>query len=230
MGLKLHRVDVYLNLAISAAVRLWDRSALYVRNLVADLELRDVFELGFVETPALQGNQADGLAGSIHAQDNGWQSPRRQPAQVGQGEVGDVAKRSVGVSAWFEINFDQADAGERARLGVIDVCAQSEEALECVRNIRFDLLRRHAVVKGGNDDYRYVDLGKEIDRHAEHVEDADQHDHQAEHDDEVGVFEGKLGHYWSPPWSSCKSIMLSGARVMSPAGVGVKMGWTNSPS
>ena len=44
--------------------------------------------------------------------------------------------------------------------------------------------RRHAVVERGHHDYRHVDLGKQIHRHADDGDHADQRHHQAKHDDE----------------------------------------------
>ena len=199
MGLEFEGIDVYLNLAVSAPVRLRHRRALHVGYLVAHLKLRDVFELRFVKALAFQRNQANRLARGIHSQHNRWQRAWRQAAQVGHSKVGDVAERGIRVGSRFEIDFDQADAGQRARLGVIDIRPESEKTLKRICDIRLDLLRRHAAVEGRNHHHRNIDLGKKIDRHAEHIEDADQHDHQAQHDDEIGIFEGKLGHYCSPP-------------------------------
>jgi len=81
---------------------------------------------------SLQCDQADGLRGGVHAQHDGRQRARRQAAQVGHGQVGDVTERRVGIGAGLEVDFDEAHAGQRARLAVVDVCAQREEALEGV--------------------------------------------------------------------------------------------------
>ena len=73
----------------------------------------------------------------------------------------------VGIGARLEVDLDEADAGQRARFAVVDVGGQGEEALEGIGDVGFDLLRRHAVVERGHHHHRHVDLGKQIDRHAE---------------------------------------------------------------
>ena len=90
-----------------------------------------------------------------------------QAAQVGHGEVGDVADRDVGIGAGLEVDLDQADAGKRARFAVVDIGGQGEEALEGVGDVGLDLLRRHAVVERGDDHNGHVDLREKIDGHAE---------------------------------------------------------------
>ena len=84
-GLHLERVDVNLNLAVGAAVGLRDRGALDVGDLIADLELSEIFELRFVEAFAFEGDQADRLRGGVSAQDDRRQRARRQTAEVGHG-------------------------------------------------------------------------------------------------------------------------------------------------
>ena len=124
----------------------------------------------------------------------------------------------------FEVNLDQAHAGQRARLGVIHIRSQGEEALEGVGDVRFNLLRRHTVVKRSDHDHWHVDAGEKVDRHAEQVEHADQHHHETKHDDEVGIAQGKLRHYCAPPSSLLMSTMLFEALLVSLAGVGVTAG------
>ena len=129
----------------------------------------------------------------------GGSVPWRQAAQIGHGQVGDVAQRRIRIGARLEVDLDQADAGQRARFAVVDIRAQGKESLKGVGDVGFDLLRRHAVVESRHHHHRHIDLGKQIDRHAGNVDHADQHDHQAQHDDEEGICERKLRHYCSPP-------------------------------
>ena len=48
---------------------------------------------------------------------------------------------------------------------MVDSAPQGEEALVAVRDVGFDLLRRHARIKSRNDDYGDIDFGKQIDGH-----------------------------------------------------------------
>ena len=67
---------------------------------------------------------------------------------------------AFGIRARLKVDLDQADAGQRARLNVVDTAAEGEEPFVAVGDVRFNLLRRHARVKGCNDDDRDVDLGE----------------------------------------------------------------------
>ena len=96
------------------------------------------------------------------------QRARRQAPQLRHGQVGDGGDRGVGIGAGLEIDLDQAHAGQRSRLDVVDAAAQREEPLEGIRDVGFNLLRRHAVVKRRHHDNGNLDLGKQIDRHARH--------------------------------------------------------------
>src|ERR1017187_9974652 len=48
------------------------------------------------------------LRRGVHAQHHWRQRPRRQAAQVGHRQVGDVAQGCVWISAWLEIDLDEA--------------------------------------------------------------------------------------------------------------------------
>jgi hypothetical protein len=194
VGFELEWIDVDLNLAIAAAVGLRHGGAGHVGDLVADLELCEVFEIGLVEAFALERDEAYWLARCGHAEHDGRQCPGGQAAQISHGEVGDVAERGVRVGTRTEVDLDERDAGERTRLDVIDIGAEGEKALEGVGDVAFDLLRRHAGVERGNDDDGNIDGREEIDRHGDDVDDADDQYHESDHDDEEGIAEGKLGH------------------------------------
>ena len=60
-------------------------------NLVADLELGQVVQLGFGESFALHGQQAHRQAGGVELQHHRRQGSRRQSLQVGQRQVGNLA-------------------------------------------------------------------------------------------------------------------------------------------
>ena len=193
-GLQLDGIDVELDLPVLSAVGLGHRGAGNVGNLVANVELSLIVQLGFGQSLALQSHQANRHAGGVELQHDRRQRALRQPSQVSHRQVGDLADRRVRIGSRLEVNLDQADAGERSRLDVVDVAAQREEALEGVGDVAFDLLRRHAAVERGHHDDRNLDLRKQIDRHARHRGHADHDDDQAEHQNEERMLDGKTGH------------------------------------
>ena len=184
-----------MNLAIGASIGLRNRGALHVGDLIAHLELRQVFEAGFVQAFALERHQTDRLRGSGHAQHHGRQRAGGQTAQVGHRKVGDVAQRRIGIGAWLEVDLDEAHAGERARFAVVHVGGQREEALEGVGDIGFDLLRRHTVIERSHDDHRHIDRWEKVHWHVRHGHCSDEHHYQAEHEDEKGITQGEAWHY-----------------------------------
>src|SRR6185437_4090832 len=78
---------------------------------------------------------------------------------------------------------------------MVDVAAQREESLEGVGDVGFHLLRRHARVERGYHDNRHINLGKQVHRHLHDSGDAHHGHDQAQHEDEVGIFDCKLRHY-----------------------------------
>ena len=70
MRFELQGIYKDLDLSIGPAKRLGDRRAPHVSNLVANAKLRQVFQLGLVQSLAFQSNQANGLTGCRHAQNH----------------------------------------------------------------------------------------------------------------------------------------------------------------
>ncbi len=194
VSFQLDGIDEYLDLPVGSTKRLRDGSTWHICDLIPDLELGEVFQLRFAETLAFQREQAHRQAGGVELQHHGRQGSWRKPAQVCHGEIGNVAECGVGIGAGLKINFDETDAGEGARFDVVDVAAKSEESLEGVGNVGFNLLRRHASVEGSNYDDRDVDLREQVHRHAHHGGDANHCDHQTDHDDEIRICQSKLRH------------------------------------
>ena len=199
VSFQLHRIDVHLDLAILPAERLRHRCARHIRNLVAHGELPDVVQLGFVQSLALQRDQTYRQARRIELQHHRRQGAGRQATKLRHGQVGNRADRGVGIRARLEVHTNQAHAGERARFDVIDPAAEREKALEGIGDVRFDLFRRHAVVERRHHHDRNVDVGKQIDRHADERGHADHGDDQAHHDDEEGVADRETRHQFVPP-------------------------------
>ena len=114
MRFELQRIYKDLNLSICAAKRLGDRRALHVSNLVANGELRQIFQLGLIQAFAFQGHQADGLTGCRHTQNDRGKRSRGEASQVCERQIGNVAQCGVGVRSRAKVNFDQTHPCEGA--------------------------------------------------------------------------------------------------------------------
>jgi hypothetical protein len=53
---------------------------------------------------------------------------------------------------------------------MVDIRAKREKPLECIRDVSFNLLWRHAVVKRGHNHHGHVDLGKKIHGHLNNID------------------------------------------------------------
>ena len=157
-------------------------------------ELAEIAQLGLVQALAFERDQADRQARGVELLDDRRQRAGRQAAQVGHREVRDLGDVRVGARARLEVDLDDADAGQRPRLHVIDAGPEREEPLEAAGDVGLDLLGRHAVVERGDDDLRDVDVGKQVDGHAHDAREPDDGDDQPDDDDEVRVANGESGH------------------------------------
>ena len=192
MGLQLQRVDVHHDLAVAAAVGRRHGGARNARDLISNLELQVIVELRFGQALAVDGEQANRKARRVHAHHDRRKRALRKPPQVRHREIGNLRYIGVGVRARLKIDLDQADAGHRARFHVIDSAAQGEETLERVRDIGFDLLRRHAAVKGGHFDHGNIDRRKHVHRHLHEGGEPKNADEKAYHDDEIRMSQSKM--------------------------------------
>src|SRR5258708_33867151 len=86
----------------------------------------------------------------------------------------------------MEVHPDDAHAGQGSGFDVVDAAAHREEALKTARDIGFDLLRRHSVVKRRNHYHRDVHRWEHVHRHPDEAGDTDNSDNQADDDDEIG--------------------------------------------
>ena len=77
---------------------------------------------------------------------------------------------------------------------MIDAAGESELPFQVVRDVGFDLLRRHAGIEGGDRDHRQIDGWKHVYGHIRSADGAKDHHHQTEHNDEVWIANGKAGH------------------------------------
>ena len=127
---QLVRIDVNHHLAVFSAERRRNLGSFHNGDLVANRELSDIVQLRLAEALALQRDQTDRKAGGIEFEHHRRESAGRQALQVRQGEVGKLGHVGVGVGAGLKVHLDDADAGQRTRLHVIDAARQREEPLQ----------------------------------------------------------------------------------------------------
>ena len=187
MRLQLLRIDVDHDLSVAAAVGGRHRRAGNTGNLISNLKLEKVVELRLVQPLALHGEQANRQIRRVGLQHHRRQRSFRQPPQIGHRQIGNLSYVRVGVGPGLKINLDQADAGHRPRFHMIDAAAKSKKPLESVRDVSFDLLGRHAIVKSGDQHHRNVDRRKHVHRHLQQAREAQDANEQADHYDEVGM-------------------------------------------
>ncbi len=118
----------------------------------------------------------------------------RQTPQIGHRQVRNFADRRIRIGPRLEVNLDETHPSERAGLDVIDIASQSEEALEGIGDVGFDLLRRHAAVERRHHDHGNLDLREQVHGHAEHCGHADHNDAEAQHQDEERILDRKPRH------------------------------------
>src|SRR5208282_528922 len=193
------RVHINHNLAIASAKGLRHRCAGYVCDLVANLELRQIFEPGLIQAFPFQRYQTNWKARGIELKHHRRQSTWRQTSKIGHRQVRDVAKSGIAIAPRLEVNLDQAYTRQRAGFDVVDVAAEGKKALERIGNVRLDLLRRHPCVKGRNHHHWNLDLREQIHRHPNHGRHAHDGDHQTKHDDEERVLQSESRHYFRSP-------------------------------
>ena len=87
----------------------------------------------------------------------------------------------------MEIDLDEADARQRARLDVLHVTCLKKELLEAQGNRAFDFIRPHTFIKGGHRHHRDFDLRKDVHGHLLIGDNAEKDDDQAARDDCVGI-------------------------------------------
>src|SRR5665213_1460960 len=81
---------------------------------------------------------------------------------------------------------------------MIDAASQGEKPLITIRNIRFNLLRRHSRIECGYYNNRDIHLRKQVYRHADHCRYTHDNYDQAHHEYKERIFNCKRGHYLSP--------------------------------
>src|SRR5215472_6640004 len=213
MRLKLQRIDINHDLPITPAEGLWYGCSGNVGDLVSNVISAKVLQLCFVEALPLQGDKANGKARSVEFENDRRERTWWQAAEVGHGQIGNGAQVGVGVGASLKVDFDEADTRQGARFDVIHTARQREPPLKGVGDVGFHLFGWHAGIKRRDDHHGNIDRREKIDRHARQGNRADDGDEQANHNEEVGVFDGEPGHQLPP----------------SVSGAPINLGWTLWP-
>src|SRR5215469_4896024 len=190
-GGQLVGIDVHHDLAVLSPERRRNLRAFYDGNLVADGKLPDVVKLRLGEILAFQRDQADGKTGSVEFQYDRGQGSGRQALEIGKSQVGEFRDIGVGAGSGLEVHTNDADTEQRPRLHVIDAAGQGEETLQGIGNGGFNVLRRHSRVERGHHHFRQIDCGEQIHRHARQAGDANHHQHETDHDNEIWITDGK---------------------------------------
>src|ERR1700722_2446777 len=77
---------------------------------------------------------------------------------------------------------------------MFDAACEREESFKMIGNVTLDLLRRHARVKRGDNDYGDVHRWEHIDRHLDNADPTKNGDNQANYDDEIRCFDSESRH------------------------------------
>ena len=187
-------VEVDHDLPVLAAKRRRHRGALDRGEKVADVVLRLVANWAWLKPLPETVTSTTGSDEAPEGEHQRWQRAGRQMAQVRHRQVTQPGRRRVKVYSGMEEHLDDADAGQRARLDMLDFAAHGEEALEAGGDVAFHVLRRHAGIKRGDDYRRNMERWKNVDRHpGERVESKDG-DNQRSHDYRVGIAQRERRH------------------------------------
>ncbi len=165
MRLQLERIDVNHDLTIFAAVRRRNGRAGNISDLVSDLILQVIVKLSFVQAFPLDGKQAHRKIRRVGFQHDRRKRSFREAAQIGHGQVRNLSHVRIGIRTWLEVNLDQAHAGHRARLHVIDAAAQCKKTFEGIGHVGFDLFGRHPVIESRYQYHGNIDRREHVHGH-----------------------------------------------------------------
>src|ERR1700730_15873580 len=118
--LQLDGIHVHHDLPVLAAEGRRHGGTRNASNLVPYLILQIIVKLRFVQPLPLHSQQAHWQTRSIDLQNDRWERSLGQPAQIRHRQIRYLGYIGIRVGTGLEINLDQAYAGQRARLHVID--------------------------------------------------------------------------------------------------------------
>ncbi len=151
--------------------------AMHDGEIGPDDVLAKIVELGVGQGGRGQGELDDRHVGGGISQHQRGRDAGRQIFQHHQRRGGDLADRLADVGARLQIDLLDADALIGGRFDARNIVDQgSHVALMQRQDAVLDVLGRHAVIGPDDADHRDVDLGENVDRHAERGPDPEQTD------------------------------------------------------
>ena len=160
------------------------RSALHGGELGADEILPQVVEFLLAQRGTAQAQLQNRHAGGVVFQNVRRKDSRRQHAQDGLNDRGDLRDRQLDVDIRMEENLDHRDAVVRLRFDVLDVVDRGGHgAFGDGDDALFHFVRRESGIGPDDADDRDIDVGKDVRRHREDGQ-APQHADQNRHHQE----------------------------------------------
>ncbi len=192
LGLQRLDVEVDLNLALLAAIRIRDLRALHGGELGTDEVQAEVVQLLLGESLAGEAKLQNRDAGGVELDDQRRRGAWRERAQGGLRDGGDLGDRVRDLDARLKIDLDDRNAVERLRLDVLDIVdGRGEGAFrngdDAVRHVR----RREAGVVPDDADDGDIDIGENVGRRIEDGERPEDQKKNCENDEGVRPSEGK---------------------------------------
>ena len=151
-------------------------------------------KLSFVEAFAFDRHERHRQARRVEFQHHRRQSSRRQPFQVGKRQVRYLGDVRIGAGPRLKRDPYHTDAEQRTGLEVIDSAGESEEPLQRVGDVGFDILWRHSREEGGDHHLWNVNRGEKIHRHALNAQYSEQEQRETDDHDKVGIAYRKSRH------------------------------------
>ena len=183
LGLERVQVKVHLNLALLAAIGKRRLRSLDGCQLGADVLLAQVVQLLLVEAFAGKTEHQNGHAGSVVLDDEWRIGTGRQAAQLHLADGRYLGYGVADIDVRLEENLDDSQAVERLRLDVLDVVDRGGHAALAVGHDAVGHLRRgEAVEVPHHRHHRDIDVGKDVRRHRQDAEDAENQNQKREHD------------------------------------------------
>jgi hypothetical protein len=180
------RIEVDLDLALLAAIRIGDRGAGHRDQRRAQLVDADVGEVLLGEAVARQRDLDDRHRRGAVVEDQRRCRARRQLLQQGLGDRRDLRVGGTDVDIGLEEDLDDADAIVGVRNDVLDVVdRRGQRPLERRRDAPRHLVGRQAGVRPGHADHRDADFGKDVGRRAQRRQRSDNQQQDREHDESI---------------------------------------------
>ena len=192
-------IDIGQNAADAASVhRRRDHTANALQS-VAQLEVGDVVELGFVVARATDAHQTQRHAGRwVEGHDHRRNRARRQVIHVGDGQRRHLRHGGVGVDVGTEVIAHDAHAVHRTRFLVGDTVGLTGPAFEAAGDVFLHHLRGHAGIERQHLHGRRFEGGQNVSGNASGRNDAQQNDGQSADNDRMRVSERAGNHKVAP--------------------------------